>query len=288
MKNWATAEADVNMILTKHFTAGRNGRKIKYIVVHHNAGRLSVQGCYNVWQTRRASAHYQVEAGGRIGQLVWDRDTAWHAANSVANQESIGIEHANSSTPTSPITEATLDNGAHLVAALCLLHKLGRPQWNVNVFPHKKWTATSCPGHIAGSQNAAYMARAQHWYDAMAKPAAGTKPPQGDEIDMATLKELRQIVREEVDRRCGDVVPAPSGYSKIKTNPTWVLSNAVGELLERDQKVRAEQASQRKLLEALAKKILTTDEIREAAEAGAKAALDERIAGAEVTLTVEG
>lgn len=139
--------------------------------------------------------------------------------------------------------------------------------------------ATECPGPALRTWAQAGMPTA---------PAAGTKPPQGDEIDMATLKELRQIVREEVDRRCGDVVPAPSGSPTIKTNPTWVLSNAVGQLLERDQKVRAEQASQRKLLEALAKKILTADEIAAAAEAGAKAALDERIAGAEVTLKVEG
>src|SRR5690606_3390007 len=104
---------------------------------------------------------------------------------------------------------------------------------------------------------------------------------------MVSEKELRKIVREEVDRRCGDVVPAPSGYSKLKENPTWVLGNAVGNLLEQDQKVRAEQASQRKLIEALAKKILTAKEVEDAAEAGAKAALDERIKGAEVSLTVE-
>ena len=139
--NWNTLDADVNKILNKHFTKGRSGKKVNKIVVHYNAGDLSIDGCYSVWQTREASAHYQVESGGRIGQLVWDSDTAWHASNWDANCTSIGIEHANKADGT--ITEACLDAGAHLVAALCKHFGLGRPQWLVNVFPHKYFAATS-------------------------------------------------------------------------------------------------------------------------------------------------
>jgi hypothetical protein len=166
MKDWNNLVADENMILTKHFYPGRAGHSIKYIVVHHNAANLSIAGCYNTWQTREASAHYQVDANGRIGQLVHDYDTAWHAG-ATANRDSIGIEHADIDLKNWTISDATLDNGAHLVAALCHAYKLGRPQWNVNVFPHNHFMSTACPGAIAGSQNAAYMARAQKWYDAM-------------------------------------------------------------------------------------------------------------------------
>lgn len=172
MKSWDSVTADVTKLMDKHYTAGRGGTKINKIVLHHNGGKLTTEGCWQVWQTRKASAHYQVETSGRVGQLVWDRDTAWHAGNWDANQTSIGIEHANSSTPTSPITEATLDNGAHLVAALCKHYGLGRPQWGKNVFGHKSFSSTECPGHIASDQRAAYMARAEHWYDQM----TGTKP----------------------------------------------------------------------------------------------------------------
>lgn len=165
MKDWNALEADVNTILDKHFTKGRGGKKVNKVVVHYNAGNLSVEGCYSVWQTREASAHYQVEDGGRIGQLVWDSDTAWHAGNFPANQTSIGIEHANRSDGT--ISEACLDAGAHLVAAVCKYFGLGRPEWLKNVFPHKYFAATSCPGQIYGSQKDAYIQRAQKWYDAM-------------------------------------------------------------------------------------------------------------------------
>ena len=182
MKNWARCEADVNLLMNKHYTKGRAGKNITKIVVHHNAGSLSVKECWDTWQKRQASAHYQVEADGTIGQLVWDRDTAWHAGDLKANQTSIGIEHANNSTKNWTISEATLDNGAHLVAALCHLHGLGEPRWGVNVFPHQHFSATACPGAIAGAQNAKYMERAQYWYKQMAsqtpaKPAQPVKKP---------------------------------------------------------------------------------------------------------------
>lgn len=172
MKNWATLEADENRLMNKHYSAGRSGRKINKVIIHHNAGNLTIKSIWDVWQTRQASAHYQVDSGGRIGQLVWDRDTAWHAGNWEANTTSIGIEHADISSKPWRISEACLDNGAHLVAAICHYYKLGRPVWGKNVFGHKHFSSTECPASLAGSQHAAYMARAQYWYDRM----SGTKP----------------------------------------------------------------------------------------------------------------
>lgn len=163
--NWDTLAADVNMILTKHFTTGRQGAKINKIVIHYNDGNLTTEGCYSVWQTRAASAHYQVESTGRIGQLVWDANTAWHAGNWAANISSIGIEHANLSGGV--VSAACLDAGSHLTAALCVKYGLGRPQWDVNVFPHRRFSSTSCPGQLYGSQKDAYITRAQEWYDSM-------------------------------------------------------------------------------------------------------------------------
>lgn len=182
MKSWENLEADEDLILSTHMTKGRQGCKVDKIVLHHNGGNLTGRGCYDVWQTREASAHYQVAADGRITQLVWDTDTAWHAGDWNANLTSIGVEHADISTDPWMISEATLDNGAHLVAALCKHYGLGRPQWGVNVFPHSHFSATACPASIAGSQNAAYMARAQAYYDSMtgSRPAAESSPTTTD------------------------------------------------------------------------------------------------------------
>ena len=185
MKNWDTLEADVTLLLSTHYTPGRAG-SIKYVVVHHNGGNLSPRAIYDVWQYREASAHYQVCYDGTISQHVNDWDTAWHAGDANANANSIGIEHANSWGIDGPITEATLDNGAHLVAAICKHYSLGRPAWGVNVFPHQYFYATACPGHIAEDQRAAYMQRAQAHYDAMMNGTSlSTSPTQEDSMPTA-------------------------------------------------------------------------------------------------------
>ena len=167
MQDWEILQPDEYRLLDKHYTAGRGGYTINKIVLHHNAGNLSIQGCWNVWQTRPASAHYQVDANGRIGQLVNDWDTAWHAGDWDANCSSIGIEHADISSNPWRISDATLDNGAHLVAALCKHYGLGEPTYGKNVFFHSDFQATSCPASIAGSQRDAYLTRAKEWYRAM-------------------------------------------------------------------------------------------------------------------------
>ncbi len=61
------------------------------------------------------------------------------------------------------------------MAAICKAYGLGRPEWRVNVFPHRDFQATSCPGPLreGTSYHNRYMARAQQWYDAM---VAGTEP----------------------------------------------------------------------------------------------------------------
>jgi hypothetical protein len=197
LKNWTTLTADENRILSKHFSSGRQGHKIRYVVVHHNAGNLTIPGCYSVWQTRQASAHYQVDAAGRIGQLVWDKDTAWHAGNWVANCESIGIEHADISSSPWKVSEATLDNGAHLVAAICKYYGLGRPSWGKNVFPHAHFQATACPASLNGSQQAAYIARAQKWYDSVTGTTVKTS------VKATTRKAAKKVGTLAVDGYCG-------------------------------------------------------------------------------------
>ena len=203
MKNWENIEADENLILTKHFTPGRAGA-INKIVLHHNAGNLTIRGCYNVWQDREASAHYQVQSDGRIGQLVWDKDTAWHAGDFNANATSIGIEHADCQARPWKISDACLENGAHLVAALCKYYKLGRPTWMKNVFPHSYFSSTECPASIAGSQNAAYMKRAQEWYDAMMKGSSAPAASKPSKPARPAKKNINTIAQEVINGAWGN------------------------------------------------------------------------------------
>ena len=199
--DWANVEPDLYRLMNKNYTPGRAGRSIDKIVLHHNGGTLTTEQCWQVWQTREASAHYQVEVGGRIGQLVNDSDTAWHAGNQDANQTSIGIEHANITlSPTWTISDATLDAGAHLVAALCRFYGLGRPVWGQNVFPHKQFYSTECPGAIAGAQNAAYMERASYYYDNLTGAAAPADTATTDTEDIFMSTEATELLGTIADR----------------------------------------------------------------------------------------
>lgn len=186
--------ADQVMILDRHFTSGRCGRSIDKVIIHHNAGNLSVSGCHSVWESREASAHYQVCSDGTIGQLIWDRDTAWHASDFYANTTSIGIEHADCQSGPWRISGACLDAGAHLVAAVCRFYGLGRPEWGVNLFGHSDFAPTECPASLAegGSQHDEYVARAQWWYDAMTGAAAPEEEDMTDE-QAQMLKDIWDI-----------------------------------------------------------------------------------------------
>lgn len=224
MKNWEKCEADVDLILGKHFSSGRSGRKVKFIGIHYEAGNLTAEQLFRVWQSRQASAHYCVEDGGRIGQLVWDRDTAWALGDWDANCKSINIEHANRADGT--ISEACLDNGAHLVAALCKSYGLGRPQWGVNVFPHKHFSATSCPGQIYGSQKDSYIKRAQYWYDKMcggsapaAKPSASSGGSSSGTIDGLA----RRAIAGEFGNGEARKKALGSNYSAVQTRVNQLL-----------------------------------------------------------------
>ena len=179
-----------------------------------------------------------------------------------------------------PMTAKQLDGAVRYAAAICRFHG-----WTAkSVIGHGEWSSDKWdPGRQDMDD---FRRRVQARLDK--PPTGGTSPKEWDE--MATEAEIRKIVREEardaVDRRVGDVVPVPSGYSKKDTNPTWHVKGALHEGLESDQKVRETLAKHGALLDAIVSKLLTPEEILAAAEAGAKAALDARITDAEVTLTV--
>lgn len=154
---------------TSAFDSGRGGHSVQYIVVHHEAAvGLTAASLSSMWSRMQSqSAHYSVDGDGVIAQHVYESDTAWACGNWTANQSSISIEHANNSTNPWTVSEATLESGAHLVAALLIKYGLGYPRWGGNVRPHSQIVATACPGELAHSQNAQYMSRVYYWYEVM-------------------------------------------------------------------------------------------------------------------------
>ncbi|WKS69758.1 N-acetylmuramoyl-L-alanine amidase [Corynebacterium accolens] len=209
MKNFYNLESDEVRLMNKHFTQGRNGQRVQCVVIHHNAGVLSIKQIWDVWQTRAASAHFQTESGGRIGQLVWDANTAWHAANAWINQTSIGIEVSNSAGPNQdwPITDTAVIQAARLAAAVCWHFKLGRPVAGKNVRWHREFTGTSCPYHLApgGKYHRRFMDEAHRFYDLMAagaihpngalkQPGVPAPQPRKEPKDVLTIKYFTDFI----------------------------------------------------------------------------------------------
>lgn len=176
MADFANVQPDEYKLLGCNYSAGRPFG-IKGVTIHHMAGDLNADQCNGIWGANGCSAHYSVDRNGYIVQHVNDTDRAYACGDGIGsgggNDTTISIEHANSARGPWTVHEAAIESGAHLVAALCLYYGLGRPAWMVNVFPHKHWSSTACPGELAGSQRDHYMQRAVEWYDAM---VGGTQP----------------------------------------------------------------------------------------------------------------
>ena len=173
-------------ILTKHFTAPRQG-KIKFVVVHHmtivgKGNGSALDACYKTWQTREASAHYGVD-GDYVRQFVWDGNAAWSTASKTGNHQGISIEHANATAgPGWTVSETTWKTGAKLAAAIHRKYGLGRPTSNSKgttgtLRVHRSFFATACPGPYMMKIWSAYVREAQRQYDQMSVNPALPKPP---------------------------------------------------------------------------------------------------------------
>lgn len=115
----------------------------------HHAATTDFSGIGRTFQNtaRQASAHYGVEPG-HVQQYVADKDVAWHAGNSWANAHTIGIECVNSGGEAQgwPVAEGTIDTLVEFMADKCREHGISELKVGSNLFGHKDFSATFCPG----------------------------------------------------------------------------------------------------------------------------------------------
>lgn len=117
--------------------AGRSGKQVEGIVVHHYGVIGSTySGTINTLtkQTAAASAHFVIDAG-KVAQLVALSDTAYHADNWPINLTTIGIECPPECTP------AQVDTLVQLIAGLYKFYGRVLP-----LSGHKDHAPTQCPG----------------------------------------------------------------------------------------------------------------------------------------------
>lgn len=135
---------------TKNYSS-RGGEKITKIIIHHMAGNLDAKGCYNVWKTREASAHYCISKSGQIGQCVDEKYRAWSAANRYWDSRAVAIECANSTgSPSWKVSDATIKSLIKLVADIAKRNGIKKITYTGNtngtLLMHKWFVSTNCPG----------------------------------------------------------------------------------------------------------------------------------------------
>jgi hypothetical protein len=136
------------------------------VTFHHNGGRLSLAGILEVWKTRRASAHFQVDGGGRVGQYVGVQEYAWATGNTQGNISSISIEMANLSlAPKWEVSTVTWRSAARLAGWLFANVIKGRPRpTRANVHVHHFWKSTDCAGPYIDRVFEDLLLEVQTWY----------------------------------------------------------------------------------------------------------------------------
>ena len=137
--------------VNKHYDVGRGGKRVNKIVIHH-AATTDFDGIARTFNgDREASAHYAVGRNHNVDALVSEANTAWHCGNYPANQTSVGIENVNSSgAPNWDIAPETFDTLVELVRDIAARQGLGKLVVGQNLFGHRDFMATACPGQLYG------------------------------------------------------------------------------------------------------------------------------------------
>lgn len=161
---------------TGHVTHTKH-RKTK-VTVHHNGGRLSHEGVLNVWETRPASAHFDVDGVGDVAQYVEMNEYAWSTGSTTGNRDSISIELCNSAVGGDwPVAEITWRSGARLAGWIFAKVIGERPSAANVVVPHHFWKATTCPGPYMDRMFGQFVAVAQQAYDFFMGSGSSPNPP---------------------------------------------------------------------------------------------------------------
>ena len=190
--------------ITKYTSPNQNARnrKIAGITIHWwgNPTGQNPLGIVSWLCDKRAgtSAHYVVSEN-TVWCIVDPDRRAWHAGNSKANHDQIGIELD----PNMSRRAATERTAAALIA------DLRGTYGNLPLSPHKRWTSTQCPGNwdlgrldklARGKQPVAVKPSKP----AVVKPVSSGKLVEDGRLGTATVKALQKRLGVAQDGRAGE------------------------------------------------------------------------------------
>ena len=138
--------------LSPNYTAVSN-KKNEVIVIHHMAGKLTVEQCGNVFapSSRKASSNYGIDGNGRIGLYVEEKNRSWATSSRAIDSRAITIEVANSVAGGNwPVSDKAMASLINLCVDICKRNGIKKLNYtgdkNGNLQMHKWYAATGCPG----------------------------------------------------------------------------------------------------------------------------------------------
>lgn len=138
--------------LSPNYTAMSN-KKNEVIVIHHMAGKLTVEQCGNVFapSSRKASSNYGIDGNGRIGLYVEEKNRSWATSSRAIDSRAITIEVANSVAGGNwPVSDKAMTSLINLCVDICKRNGIKKLNYtgdkNGNLQMHKWYAATGCPG----------------------------------------------------------------------------------------------------------------------------------------------
>ena len=212
-------------------TNGNVGLSAKKYIVIHGVGGTNFNGVFSMWYSdknpngREASANYVCSDTETVG-CVGEEWSAWHCGGTgtITNQNSIGIEHINSSignindASTYLFSEATLNTGAKLVADIC--HRHGIVPSASTIVPHRAVYATACPQTLNMDE---YIKKVQAFYNGN-QPAAAPKPVAAPKPAAAPKPQPVSAIQAFKNAGNKYVVSASFNVSQVtKHNGIWQL-----------------------------------------------------------------
>lgn len=135
--------------MTTH-SKGRNNETVRAVVIHHEAGDLTLKQVQSVFQNRNSSANYCIDKYGNIGQYVDEADRPWTTSGADPDDHAITIELANDQIGGQwHISKSTITKAVELTADICErygIKKLYYDGKNGTLLRHCDYSATACPG----------------------------------------------------------------------------------------------------------------------------------------------
>ena len=135
-------------IITRKYSS-RGGNRVTRLIIHHTAGGTNTGNEYELAlnTNRSASVNYVLRTDGSFTGIVPEESRAWTSGSFNADKNAITVETVNTTgAPSWQVADIQLERLAQLAADVSRRYGLGAIVVGKNLYGHRDWYQTACPG----------------------------------------------------------------------------------------------------------------------------------------------